>query len=124
VLLTDGENNELPDPVAAAQTAADRGIRIYTIGIGSTAGTTLNLNGFQVHTQLNEALLKQVSQMTGGAYFNAADEQELQSIYADLDTQLVIKPENIEVTAIFAGAGIVFLLAGGLSSLLWLGRLP
>jgi Ca-activated chloride channel family protein len=124
VLLTDGENNESPDPLAAAQSAADRGVRVYTIGIGSPAGTTLELNGFRVHTQLNEALLQQVSQVTGGAYFTADDEQELQTIYEDLDTQLVVRAEAIEVTAIFAGAGILALVAGGLASLLLLGRLP
>jgi Ca-activated chloride channel family protein len=123
VLLTDGENNESPDPAAAAQTAADRGIRIYTIGIGSAAGTTLDLNGFRVHTQLDEALLQQVSQATGGTYFSADDETALSSIYSDLDTQLVVKPETIELTAVFAGASVLFLLAGGLSSLFWLGRL-
>ena len=65
-----------------------------------------------------------MSQATGGTYFSADDEQELQAIYDDLDTQLVIKPETIEVTAIFAGVGIVLLVAGGLASLAWLGRLP
>jgi Ca-activated chloride channel family protein len=124
VLLTDGENNESPDPIAAAQTAADRGVRIYTIGIGSVAGATLNVNGFRVHTQLNETLLRQVSQMTGGEYFGAEDERALLSIYDNLDTRLVVEPQAIEVTAIFAGAGILILVAGGLSSLLWLGRLP
>ena len=54
VLLTDGENNENPDPLAAAQTAANRGVRIYTVGIGSAAGTNLHINGFIVHTQLDE----------------------------------------------------------------------
>ena len=124
VLLTDGENNENPDPIAAAQAAADQGIRIDTVGIGSPAGTTLDVNGFKVHTQLNEALLQQISQATGGTYYNAQNEQDLRSIYDTLDTQLVVKPESIEVTSLFAGAGIVLLVAGGLTSLLWLGRLP
>ena len=66
VLLTDGENNLLPDPLEAAQIAAERGVRIYTVGVGSPAGTTLQLEGFMVHTQLDEELLKQISSLSGG----------------------------------------------------------
>src|SRR5262249_13454955 len=71
VLLTDGENNERPDPLAAAQLAADRGIRIYAVGLGSPQGATLKVNGFTVHTQLDEQLLQQIAQVTAGSYFNA-----------------------------------------------------
>ncbi len=124
VLLTDGENNERPDPLAAAQAAADRGVRIYTVGIGSAAGTTLHINGFTVHTQLDEATLQQISQITGGTYFNAESAQQLRSIYDNLDTQLVIKPEKTEVTSLFAGASIFVLLLGGIFSLFWFSRLP
>jgi Ca-activated chloride channel family protein len=63
VLLTDGENNVSPNPLAAAQAAIERGVRIYTVGIGSAAGTILNVNGFTVHTQLDEPLLQQVAQI-------------------------------------------------------------
>ena len=69
ILLSDGENNENPDPLAAAQTAADRGVRIYTVGIGSPTGTTVHINGFSLHTQLDQATLQQISQITGGADF-------------------------------------------------------
>jgi Ca-activated chloride channel family protein len=124
VLLTDGENNESPDPLAAAQTASDRGVRIYTVGIGSAVGTTLHINGFTVHTQLNEAMLKQISQLTDGSYYNAENEQDLRKIYDNLDPQLVIKPEKTEVTSVFAGASILVLLIGGTFSLLWFNRLP
>jgi Ca-activated chloride channel family protein len=124
VILSDGENNQPPDPAAAAQLAADRGVRIYTVGIGSAAGITLHINGFTVLTQLNEALLKQTAQLTGGAYFNAASEQELQQIYANLNPQWVIKPEKIEVTSLFAGASILVFIIGGVFSLLWFNRLP
>jgi Ca-activated chloride channel family protein len=124
ILLTDGENNEDPDPLAAAQTAADRGVCIYTVGIGSAAGTILHVNGFTVHTQLNEAMLQQISQLTDGMYYNASNEEELRTIYENLDPQLVIKPEKMEVTSIFAGASILVLLAGGGFSLLWFSRLP
>ena len=124
VLLTDGENNESPDPLAAAQTAADRGVRIYTVGIGSAAGTTLHINGFTVHTQLDEATLQQISQITDGTYFNAENQQDLRMIYDNLDPQLTIKPEKMEVTSIFAGASILIMLIGGSFSLLWFSRLP
>jgi Ca-activated chloride channel family protein len=124
ILLTDGENNETPDPLEAAQVAVDRGVRIYTIGIGSAAGTTLTVEGFTVHTQLDEALLQQISQLTDGVYYNAENEEELREIYENIEPQLVIKAEEMEVTSLFAGASILVLLIGGAFSLLWFSRLP
>ena len=124
VLLSDGENNESPDPATVAQAAADQGIRIFTVGLGSPAGTTVNLNGFQVHTQLNEPLLQQIADTSQGSYFRAEDASQLHSIYANLDTRLIVEPQKIEITSLFAGAGILLLAAGGIASLLWLGRLP
>jgi Ca-activated chloride channel homolog len=124
VLLTDGENNENPDPLAAAQLAAERGVRIYTVGIGSAAGTTLHVNGFTVHTALDEAMLQHIAQLTEGAYYNAESQQDLRAIYENLGLQLVIKPEDTEITALFAGAGMLILLIGGMCSMLWLGRMP
>jgi Ca-activated chloride channel family protein len=124
VLLTDGENNENPDPLVAAQTAANRGVRIYTVGIGSPQGTNLHINGFIVHTQLDEETLQQISQVTGGTYYNAQSEQDLIKIYNNLNPQLVVTPEMTEVTSIFAGASILLMLIGGMFSLLWFSRLP
>jgi len=124
VLLSDGENNESPDPLAAANAAAARGVRIDTVGIGSPTGTTVHVNGFSLHTQLDEAILQQISQITGGTYYNAQSASDLCKIYDHLNTQLVIKPQETEVTSVFAGASIVVLLIGGIFSLLWFGRLP
>jgi Ca-activated chloride channel homolog len=84
----------------------------------------LHVNGFIVHTQLDEAMLQQISQLTEGAYYNAENEQDLRAIYENLDPQLVIKPEKMEVTSIFAGASILVWLIGGAFSLLWFSRLP
>jgi Ca-activated chloride channel family protein len=124
VLLTDGENLENPDPLQAAQQAAERGVRIYTVGLGSPAGTTLHVNGFTVHTQLNEDLLKQISQISGGAYYNAQSEEDLTRIYDQITSQLVIKPQKTEITSILAGAGVLVLLVAGTFSLVWFNRLP
>ncbi|MBI3244303.1 MAG: VWA domain-containing protein [Chloroflexi bacterium] len=124
LLLSDGENNVSPNPLVAAQAAAERGVRIYTVGIGSAAGTTLQIDGFNIHTQLDEAMLQQIAQLTGGAYYNAQDEEDLRAIYENIDPQLVIKPETMEVTSIFAGVSILLLLVGGALSLWWFSRLP
>jgi Ca-activated chloride channel family protein len=124
VLLTDGENNMQPDPSAAAQAAAAQGVRIYTVGIGSPQGTMLHINGFTVHTQLDEATLQQVSKQTGGEYYNATTAQDLHRIYTSLDPQLIVKPEKMEITSIFAGVSAALLLIGGLLSLLWFSHLP
>ncbi|MEZ4733000.1 MAG: VWA domain-containing protein [Caldilineaceae bacterium] len=124
VLLTDGENTAPPDPLEAAQFAADRGVRIYPIGIGSAEGVILEVEGFTVHTRLDEAMLQQLAQFTDGAYYNAENEEELQAIYEELDPQFVIKPEAMEVTSLFAGASVLLMLIGGAFSLVWFSRLP
>jgi Ca-activated chloride channel homolog len=124
VLLSDGENNEQPDPQAAAQAAADRGVRIHTVGLGTPAGTTLTIDGFQVHTELDEDGLKQIAEATGGTYFGASDQAHLDAIYDNLDSSLVIKPQKTEITSIVAGVGLVALLLGSVASLVWLGRAP
>ncbi|HEX2981101.1 MAG TPA: VWA domain-containing protein, partial [Anaerolineaceae bacterium] len=123
VMLTDGENNQAPDPVEAAQAAADQGVRIHTIGVGSAAGTLLKVNGFTVHTQLDEAMMRRVAEISGGQYFSAENEEELKDIYENLTPQLVVKPEMIEITALLAGVSIIILVLGGLLSLLWFGRI-
>jgi Ca-activated chloride channel family protein len=124
VLLTDGENNERPDPLEAAQAAAEHGVRIYTVGVGSPGGATLQLDGFSVHTQLDEPLLKQIAQVSGGEYYQASTAEALRAVYDPLNPQLLLKAEQMEVTSLFAGAGVLVFLLAGLLSLVWFGRLP
>lgn len=124
VMLTDGENNTSPDPLEAAQSAADRGVRIYPIGIGSAAGSILHIEGLTIRSRLNEELLNQIAQLTAGTYYATDNEQDLKAIYADLNPQLVIKPEKTEITSLLAGLGILLLLIGGALSLAWFSRLP
>jgi Ca-activated chloride channel family protein len=124
VLLTDGENNEPPSPLEAARAAHDLGVRIFTVGIGSAAGAPLEVEGFTIHTRLDEAMLQQIARSTQGKYFNAETEADLREIYEDIRPELVVKPESMEVTSIFAGLGIVILLVGSALSLLWFGRVP
>jgi Ca-activated chloride channel family protein len=124
VLLTDGENNEDPDPLEAARTAADRGVRIDTVGMGTPGGTTLEINGFRVHTQLNADLLGQVAQLTAGTFHDASNQAELDAIYDNLEPDLVVREQPIEITSIVAAVGLATLVAASALSLVWLGRIP
>jgi Ca-activated chloride channel family protein len=124
VLLTDGENTQAPDPLGMAQLAAEAGVRIFPVGIGSQEGAVLEIDGFYVLTQLNEATLKQIASSTNGVYYRAEDEGSLQEIYQNIDLQLTISGEEMEVTSILAGLSMLLLLVGGGLSLFWFGRVP
>ena len=123
VLLSDGENNERPDPMGAARQAADLGIRIITIGVGTTAGATLDLDGFRVRSALDEGALKNLADLTAGSYTPAAS-LDPGTVYDGLARHLVLRDESLELTAVFGAAGLVLLLAATVLSLARTGRLP
>ena len=122
ILLSDGEDTTTTDPEVAAQTAALAGVKIYPIGLGSPAGTTVKVDGYTLATTLNEPLLKQVASDTGGTYYAADDAASLTAIYSHIDLKWVAHPELIEVTGLFAGAAALLLLLGVGLSLAWYGR--
>lgn len=124
VLLTDGENNMNPNPLEAALLAAERGVRIHTIAVGSREGIELTVNGFTVFTKVDEAMLKQVSEITQGTYYIADADDDLEEVYESIEPRLKVQEEPQEVTAVFAGISILILLVGGLLSLLWFSRVP
>lgn len=124
VLLTDGENTEPPDPLEIAQVAAEAGVRIYPVGIGSPEGSTIEVDGFSILTQLDETTLQQLASLTNGVYHYAEDEESLQEIYQNIDLQLTINEEKMEITSIVAGISMLLFLIGGLLSLFWFGRVP
>lgn len=124
VLLTDGENTEPPDPLEIAQVAAEAGVRIYPVGIGSPEGSIIEVDGFSILTQLDETTLQQLASLTNGVYHYAEDEESLQEIYQNIDLQLTINEEKMEITSIVAGISMLLFLIGGLLSLFWFGRVP
>jgi Ca-activated chloride channel homolog len=124
VLLSDGENTTSPDPLEAAQITTGYGVRIFTVGIGSPQGITQEINGFMVHTQLDEAMLREIARLSGGTYSSAQETSELLAVYESLVPQLVTRPEKIEITSLFAGAGLLIMLLGAAFSLSWFGRIP
>lgn len=116
ILLTDGQSTVGPDARDAARLAADRGVRIYTVGFGTPSGTTVGGPGWSVHVYLDDALLREVAELTRGEYLHAQTASDLHNVYAHLTSTLVLESKRTELTAVFcAVAAVVALLAGGLS---------
>ena len=124
VLLTDGENTEQPDPLEIAQLAIDRGVRVHTVGIGTADGAVIEVDGFNLFTQLNEPVLQEIALLTEGDYYGVEDVEDLSLVYEGLETEFVVEPTEVEVTSAFGGVGALLLLAGGILSLFWFGRMP
>jgi Ca-activated chloride channel family protein len=125
VLLSDGENTSDPGPLEIAQAAAERGIRIHTVGVGTEQGAVLDLDGFQVQTALDRGTLEGVAALTAAAYHPAAEaEASLAAVYTELGRRLSLREEPIEITGLVAAAGLILLAIAGLLSLVRGGRLP
>lgn len=124
VLLSDGQSNAGPRPLDVSRQATNRGVRIYTVGVGSPEGTVLRVEGRSVRVRLDEETLKAIADETDGTYFKADSETDLREIYEGLSSDLVFTTEKTELTFIFTGVAGVFLLGAGVLSLLWFNRLP
>jgi len=124
VLLSDGQNNQFPAPQQVIEDAASRGIRVYTVGVGSADGTVVRIQGRSVRTRLDEATLKQIAEQTEGQYFNASNEKDLRAVYENLSTQLVFRQQKTEITAILTAIAAVFSMVAAALSLFWFNRIP
>lgn len=122
ILLSDGDNTAALDPRALAGVAAQTGVRIFPIGIGSPNGAVVEIDGFQVATALDAELLRGIARRSGGTYFAAADAAALQQVYDRIDLKLTVAGRNTEITAIFAAAGLLVLLVAAGLSMRWYGR--
>lgn len=123
ILLSDGESNRGPRPLEVVDRLAARGVRVYTVGVGTPEGTILSYMGRSMRVRLDEVTLKRIAEATDGAYFNAATESDLQTIYENLGSHMVLRKKETEITALFTGLAIVLLLAASTLSLLWFNRL-
>jgi Ca-activated chloride channel family protein len=123
ILLTDGQTTTGPDPIEAARMAADRGVRVYTVGIGTQSGELIGAEGWSMRVRLDEQALKTIANLTQGEYFYAGNAPDLQKIYKNLNTKLFFEQKETEITALFAAAAAIIALLSALLSLLWFNRI-
>ena len=122
IMLTDGQRTTGPDPLDAAKMAAERGIRVYTVGIGTTSGEIIGFEGWSMRVRLDEETLKNISVLTHGEYFYAGTAEDLKKVYESLSSRMVVERKETEITALFAALGaLLAVLAAGLS-VWWFGR--
>jgi Ca-activated chloride channel family protein len=123
VLLTDGSNTSGPGPVDAARIAADRGVRVYTVGIGTPKGTLVNAGGSSINVQLDEDALKQVAGITRAEYFLTTDAVDLKRIYGTLTARFVMEAKLTELTVFFTAVATLLALLAASLSVTWFGRM-
>lgn len=128
VLLSDGYSTTGPEPLEIARRARELRVPVNTVALGTSAatvtlsdrlGTTRN-----VRVPPDRRTLRRIAQVTGGQYFGAVNDEKLQEVYKRLGSRIGFRQEKREITAAFAGGALGFMLAGGLLSMLWFGRLP
>jgi Ca-activated chloride channel family protein len=122
IMLTDGQRTTGPDPLDAAKMAAERGVRVYTVGIGTKDGETIGFEGWSMRVRLDEDALKAVANLTRADYFYAGTADDLKKVYQGLSTRLVVEKKETEISALFAVLGALLVAAAAALSVAWFGR--
>jgi Ca-activated chloride channel family protein len=127
VLLSDGKTTTGRDPVEVARIAKRLKIPVYTVALGTEDATIPNpVSPLSppIAVPPDPETLKQIADVSGGRAFTSDDAGQLKSIYSSLGSRLATKHEQREVTAGFAGVGVLLLIGAGMLSLPRVGRLP
>lgn len=123
ILLTDGETNTGPDPIEATRMAAERGVRVFTVGIGTHDGEISHQAGWFLNVSLDEKTLKEIASMTHAEYFYGGTAMDLTKIYKKLNSKLILEKKENEITALFVVAAAIMAMLSGFLSLLWFNRI-
>lgn len=122
IMLTDGQRTTGVEPLEAAKMAADRGVRVYTVGIGTVDGETIGFEGWSMRVRLDEETLKGIAHKTAADYYYAGTALDLQKVYESLGTRLTLEKKETEITAMLALAGALLALLASALSLWWFNR--
>jgi Ca-activated chloride channel family protein len=123
ILLSDGRRTTGIDTLVAAKMAADRGVRIYVVGLGTVDGTANLPEGMSVYLQLDEPTLREVARMTGGEYLHAGTAEKLLSVYQNLGTRMEVQTRETELAGPLALVAALLTITAGVLSVVWFRRL-
>ncbi|MGZ8228598.1 MAG: VWA domain-containing protein [Burkholderiales bacterium] len=124
VLLSDGRRTTGPDPLDAAKMAADRGVRVFTVGLGTPQGGMAGFEGgWSIYMRFDEETLRAIADVTRAEYFAAGSATELKKVYKTLNTRFMLEKKQTEVTALFTALAALLAVASGALSMLWFNRL-
>ena len=122
ILLTDGQRTTGPDPMEAAKMAAERGVKVYTVGVGTKNGEIIGFEGWSMRVRLDEDTLKNIANATRANYFYAGTADDLKQVYQGLSSRLVVETKETEITGLLALAGALLAIAAAALSVWWFGR--
>ena len=123
ILLTDGQRTTGVDTMEASKMAADRGVRVYTVGVGTVDGETIGFEGWSMRVRLDEATLKAVATQTQAEYFYAGSAETLTKVYEKLSSRLTIEKKETEISGLVELLAAVLAIASASLSLLWFNRI-
>ena len=123
IMLTDGQRTTGVDPLDAVKMAADRGVKVYTVGIGTVDGETIGFEGWSMRVRLDEETLKQIANRSTGEYFYAGTAQDLKKVYEHLSTRLTVEKKETEVAGLLALLAAALALAAAGLSVWWFNRI-
>jgi Ca-activated chloride channel family protein len=123
ILLTDGRRTMGPDSIDAARQAAERGVRVYTVGFGTAEGASANIDGYSIYLRFDEETLRAIADVTRAEYFHAASAADLKQVYERLNAKYVFERRETEISALISAASGLLLLAAAALSLAWFNRI-
>ena len=123
ILLTDGRRTTGVDTLEAAKMAADRGVRIHVVGLGTVDGTVPMGEYMSIYMQLDEPTLREVARMTGGEYHHAGTAEKLHTVYENLGSRLQVQTRETELAGPLALIAALLAMAAATLSMLWFGRI-
>ena len=123
ILLSDGRRTVGLDTLAAAKMAADRGVRIYVVGLGTVDGDASAPDGMAIYMKLDEPTLREVARLTGGEYHHAGTAEKLRSVYESLGSRVQVKTRETELAGMFALIAALVATTAAALSMRWFGRM-
>lgn len=123
ILLTDGQRTTGVDTAEAAKMAADRGVRVYTVGVGTVEGEVIGFEGWSMRVRLDEDTLKDVARTTKAEYFYAGTAENLKQIYQSLSSRLTVEKKETELSGLLALAAAALAIVAAALSLAWFNRI-